>query len=145
MAMKKVNEPVLLIPAKPSMICGHCKRRFGLLHGGSGPMLCCECVKVHRRWEALGGNVYAADDEHDKNPWCENALDPVRRFAEQYAARSGVTLAWLEAQGRQAQMCDCNDKDCEGFQMAHMADWNEFADMGGDYLPPYSPLAVEEA
>ena len=115
------------------MMCGHCKRWTGLLHGGA-PSLCCECVQVHCRWLALGGNKYAVlDEEHPGGAWCPEALAPIVRFAEDYARRSGVTVAWLHEHGREIRSCDCGDETCEGLQMAHIKEPNPF----DPYLPPY--------
>ena len=41
-------------------------------------------------------------------------------FAEQYAARSGTTIAVLQAHGREARPCDCGEDGCEGWQMARV-------------------------
>lgn len=41
-------------------------------------------------------------------------------FAEAYAHRSGVTVEWLRANGREARPCDCDYEGCEGWQMAHV-------------------------
>ena len=38
-------------------------------------------------------------------------------FAEAYAKRSGVTVEWLRAHGREAQPCDCGENSCEGWKM----------------------------
>lgn len=136
-------EPIIVQPVPVSMRCGHCKRLFGILHGGSGPMVCCECVAAQRKWLALGGNGYAVNDEHIKTPWCDKALAPIMRFAEEYASRSGVTIEWLKENGREAQSCNSNEDDCEGFQMAHMADFNDLVEVGADYVTPYPSLIKE--
>lgn len=41
-------------------------------------------------------------------------------FEKGYAERSGVTVEWLESQGRSADPCDCGEDICEGWQMAHV-------------------------
>jgi len=112
----------IIQPIKMLMKCGHCSRNTGLLHGGSGPSLCCECVSSHRRWLWLGGNQYADDSEHVGGQWCSGAIEPVWTFANNYAVRSGVTVEWLAENGREVRTCDCNEKDCEGLQMAHVKD-----------------------
>jgi hypothetical protein len=43
-------------------------------------------------------------------------------FADAYAKRSGVTVAWLRERGREVRPCDCGEDDCEGWQMAHVAE-----------------------
>ena len=48
-------------------------------------------------------------------------------FARAYAERSGVTVEWLKRRGREARPCDCDSEDCEGWQMAHMSDYQEEA------------------
>lgn len=40
------------------------------------------------------------------------------RFAEQYAARSGVTVETLRQLGQEARPCVCEEADCPGWQMA---------------------------
>lgn len=45
-----------------------------------------------------------------------------RAWAEAFAARSGVTVEWLRAHGREVRRCDCEDVLCEGFQMAHVCE-----------------------
>jgi hypothetical protein len=40
-------------------------------------------------------------------------------FEAQYAARSGVTVAWLHAHGRYAEPCDCGADMCQGWAMGH--------------------------
>lgn len=129
-------------PARSAMLCGHCRRLFGLLHFGNGPGLCCECVRVKRQWLTLGGNRYAKDDqEHDGGKWCASALRPLIEFAEDYAARSGVTVEWLRENGREPQGCDCSEPECEGFQMAHTKEDPGF----GPYIPPYPRLSATAA
>ncbi len=39
-------------------------------------------------------------------------------FAEGYAERSGVTVAWLAEHGRVAMPCCCGGDECQGWQMA---------------------------
>lgn len=39
------------------------------------------------------------------------------QFAEEYAARSGVTVEWLRDAGRIVKPCDCADEICEGWRM----------------------------
>ena len=64
------------------MTCNHCLRRFGLLHAGNGPMICCECVHIWRAWLALENrganqhNHYAQEslDQHAGGKWCEGAI-----------------------------------------------------------------------
>ena len=41
------------------------------------------------------------------------------QFEQEYAARSGVTVAFLHAHGRFAEPCECGDPICEGWQMGH--------------------------
>lgn len=40
-------------------------------------------------------------------------------FEARYAARSGVTVAWLHAHGRYAERCRCGWGMCEGWGMGH--------------------------
>jgi len=44
-------------------------------------------------------------------------------FEAEYAARSGVTVAWLHSRGRFAEPCECGDEICAGWQMGHP--WEE--------------------
>ncbi len=39
-------------------------------------------------------------------------------FEQAYAVLSGVTVAWLKAQGQEARPCDCEDETCQGWQMS---------------------------
>lgn len=42
-------------------------------------------------------------------------------FTEAYAHRSGVTMDWLRANGREVRPCvDCDFEGCEGWQMAYI-------------------------
>ena len=41
-------------------------------------------------------------------------------FEKGYAERSGMTIEWLRANGRQAAQCDCGEEGCQGWQMAHV-------------------------
>jgi hypothetical protein len=41
-------------------------------------------------------------------------------FEQGYAARSGVTVEWLHAHGREGRPCDCGEDGCDGWQMAHI-------------------------
>ena len=134
----KKADPVLQ-PVGPLMTCGHCKRHTGLVHAGSGPALCCECVSVHRKWLALGGNEFARDDkEHKDGRWCKEAIEPIRRFEQNYASRSGVTVEFLWKNGREVRSCKCNDESCEGLQMAHTAIIGKEEGFGlYDYTPAY--------
>ncbi len=45
-------------------------------------------------------------------------------FIEGYCERSGVTYEFLQFHGRSAEPCDCDYEGCEGWQMAHVADWD---------------------
>ena len=122
----KHEAQVILAPVA-LMMCGHCRRFTGLLHGGTGPMLCCECVRAHRRWEALGGNGYCfKDEQHEGGKWCEEAIAPIRAWAENYATRSDVTVQWLAEKGREVRTCYCGRRDCEGLQMAHVREADSF-------------------
>jgi hypothetical protein len=47
-------------------------------------------------------------------------------FEAAYAARSGVTVAWLHAHGRRAESCACGDEFCEGWAMAHADEGDPF-------------------
>ena len=49
----------------------------------------------------------------------------VEKFEQQYAERSGVTVAWLHEHGRYGAPCDCREEGCEGFQMARNVDEND--------------------
>ena len=40
-------------------------------------------------------------------------------FEAAYAARSGVTVAWLRYRGRYVEPCYCGDDECEGWCMGH--------------------------
>ena len=46
--------------------------------------------------------------------------ETVDEWARRYAARSGVTVEWLKAQGREPRECSCGEDGCEGFQMVHV-------------------------
>jgi hypothetical protein len=41
------------------------------------------------------------------------------RFEREYAARSGVTVAFLHAWGRYAEPCTCGQPGCPGWAMGH--------------------------
>lgn len=41
------------------------------------------------------------------------------RFQQQYAGRSGVTVAWLRSRGRYAEPCTCSEPGCPGWAMGH--------------------------
>ena len=41
-------------------------------------------------------------------------------FARAYAERSGVTVEWLKANGREGRPCDCGWAACTGWQMAYV-------------------------
>ena len=100
--------------------CGHCKRYVGLVHAGIGPSLCCECVRVHRQWLALGGNKYALEDEeHKGGRWCVEGLQPIIDFAENYVGGALGLLRELYERGREVRSCNCGEHDCTGFQMAY--------------------------
>ena len=40
-------------------------------------------------------------------------------FERDYAARSNVSRAFLQAHGQHAHRCDCGDDGCEGWKMVH--------------------------
>jgi len=40
-------------------------------------------------------------------------------FEAAYAARSGVSVAWLHAHGRFAERCGCGGPACGGWAMGH--------------------------
>lgn len=40
-------------------------------------------------------------------------------FATDYARESGVTIAWLQRHGREAEVCDCAYSGCRGWQMGY--------------------------
>ena len=40
-------------------------------------------------------------------------------FEQQYAERSGVTVAWLHAKGQFGAPCNCGEEGCQGWQMKH--------------------------
>lgn len=108
---------------RATMKCGHCNRAVWVLHVGAGPGFCCECVHVHRLWQALGGNQYCNADslaEHASGKWCEEP--PWLLFARLYAERSGITVEWLKEHGREVRPCACGEIDCMGWQMAHTND-----------------------
>lgn len=49
-------------------------------------------------------------------------------FAAEYARKSGVTVEWLAERGRTPMRCECNEPDCQGWQMARRgADNPEFS------------------
>lgn len=39
-------------------------------------------------------------------------------FIQDYAERGGVTVEWLAANGRVAQVCECGEAGCDGWQMS---------------------------
>jgi len=45
-----------------------------------------------------------------------------RRFAREYAKRSGATVAFLRAHGLEPRPCHCGESICRGWQMAHVND-----------------------
>lgn len=71
------------------------------------------------------------------------------QFAEDYARRSGVTVAWLKDNGREPRPCKCGEEDCRGWQMARTrleGDWPEDSPFPRDdpryIVPDSSPDAV---
>jgi hypothetical protein len=54
--------------------------------------------------------------------------DEAKRWAEEYAERSGVTVDFLREHGREVRACDCGEPDCEGWQMAHVREDAWFAE-----------------
>jgi len=44
----------------------------------------------------------------------------IEEFEQGFAERSGVTVEWLRANGREAASCHCDADDCPGWQMAHV-------------------------
>ena len=52
----------------------------------------------------------------------------IARFEAAYADRSGGTVEQLHEWGRYAEVCDCGEGSCEGFQMLRTGDldlpWN---------------------
>lgn len=43
----------------------------------------------------------------------------VEEFEQQYAERSGVTVAFLHEYGRYGERCNCGEEGCQGFQMTN--------------------------
>ena len=56
----------------------------------------------------------------------------IAEFEQQYAERSGVTVEWLHAHGRDGDVCDCGDDICDGFQMRHRTGSQNFFNEAGD-------------
>lgn len=56
----------------------------------------------------------------------------IEQFERAYAGRSGVTVDFLHQHGRFGAPCDCDEPDCEGFQMMHLRD--KLVDAG--WTPP---------
>jgi len=50
-------------------------------------------------------------------------------FELQYAQRSGVTVEWLHKMDRCGIPCTCGEDCCEGWQMTHLDDDEDFKDM----------------
>lgn len=51
------------------------------------------------------------------------------QFEQEYAARSGVSVEWLRAQGRVVATCDCDEPDCEGFQSISRENLDSYREM----------------
>jgi hypothetical protein len=63
-------------------------------------------------------------------------------FEAQYAARSGVTVAWLHAHGRYAEPCDCGADMCQGWAMGHQQEAGNALVITWD-PPPSRPLFTD--
>ena len=57
------------------------------------------------------------------------------QFAEAYARRSGSTIEELKEWGREPAPCDCEERGCEGWQMAHVKMLREWVALGWELLP----------
>ena len=53
-------------------------------------------------------------------------------FEEQYAERSGLTVARLQELGRGAVPCHCEYSECEGWQMVNLKEYEEAKACGED-------------
>lgn len=54
-----------------------------------------------------------------------------QEFEQAYADMSGVTVAAVHALGRYAKRCQCDYEHCQGWQMARVAEYDEYAAYDG--------------